>query len=116
LPANLLASGDFETRDPNGNPAGWEMRPPNTAIAEENGNRFLVSRPVSSDTLPWASTTVAIRPEWKRLRVSARMRVRDLKPGRESWQSARIGMRYEDKTATCSVTRRLPRLRGTATG
>jgi hypothetical protein len=66
------------------------MRAPNTTIGREGGNHFLIARPVSSDTLPWASTTVAIRPEWKRLRVSARLRVRDLKLGKENWQSARL--------------------------
>ncbi len=94
---NILPNGDFETFGSRSDPVGWEMRPTNTKILLENGNHYLASEPVSPDELPWASTRAEIKTEWKRLRVTARMRVRRLKPGKESWQTARIGMRYEDK-------------------
>jgi beta-galactosidase len=97
-PGSILPNGNFETLDAQGNPIGWEMRAVNTKIvAEKNGNHYLVSDPKSPDALPWASTTVSIPPGPGRLRVTARMRVRNLQPGKESWQTARIGMRYEDK-------------------
>ena len=85
-PKNLLPNGSFETLDAQGNPAGWEMRALNTRIvAEGSGNHYLVSDPKSPDALPWASTTVAIPAGSGRLRVSARMRVRNLTTGKEAW-------------------------------
>ena len=62
-----------------------------------NGNHYLVSAPKSPDALLRDSTTVAIPPGPVRLRISDRMRVCNLKQGKEGWQTARIGMRYEDK-------------------
>ena len=93
---NVLPNGNFETPGANGRPAGWDTPPRNSRVVEENGNRYMVISKVTGDELPWLSLTVPLDPAWGRLRLSARMRVRDLKLGAQVWQNARVGLRWED--------------------
>lgn len=50
-----------------------------------------------SVSVPHGSTchgSITIRPEWKFLRLDMEMRVKDLRPGAQSWQCGRLAMRF----------------------
>ncbi|MDQ3813389.1 MAG: beta-galactosidase [Armatimonadota bacterium] len=93
---NVLPNGNFEMLDANGRPTGWDTPRRNSRVVEENGNHYMVISKVTGEELPWLGLTVPLDPAWGRLRLSAKMRVRDLKLGAEGWQNARVGLRWED--------------------
>ena len=89
--------GDFETMDEQGQPLGWPFgRVPGVSVVEENDNHFLrIANPPPSHYVgfesPWQ-----LDPKTKSVRISARMRVRDLKKGVQPWDTARIGLAFND--------------------
>ena len=95
---NVLPNGNFEALGANGRPTGWDAPSRNSRVVSENGNRYMVISRVTGEELPWLGLTLPLDPAWKRMRLSAKMRVRDLKLGTEAWQNARVGLRWEDET------------------
>lgn len=93
---NVLTNGDFEQLDVHGDPVGWKMAPPNTRISTENGNHYLVVDRLSPNTGTSAEQAVSVNPFWVRLRVSARVRGRGIRPGKEVWQCLQLGIRFLD--------------------
>jgi hypothetical protein len=93
---NLLPNGNFETLGTNGRPTGWDTPPRNSRVVHENGNHYMVINKTTGEELPWLSLTLPLDPSWQRLRLSAKMRVQNLKLGAEEWQNARVGLRWED--------------------
>ena len=87
--------GRFETLDADGQARGWNLLgAANIAIVEENGNHFLrLTNPPPNPYLgvesPWQ-----IAAGIKTIRISAKMRVRDLKMGKEGWETARLGLAF----------------------
>ena len=93
-PANLLPNGNFEKIDSSGNPIGWKMAPPNTHIEAEGANHYLVVEPKSNNAMVNAETFLTIDPSWAKLHISARVRGRNIKLGKESWQGLQLGLRF----------------------
>ncbi len=97
VPGNVLSQGGFEQVDAGGKPLGWEVSDgDNVNLTKNNkGNRYalLSTRNRRQGRL---FTSLAVEPSWKNLRVSARMRVSDLKVGKEAWETARISVVFLD--------------------
>ena len=89
--------GDFETLDDKGQPSGWKIGSAvGVSVVEENDNHFLrlINPPPNAYVgleSPWQ-----LDPKTKSVRISARMRVRDLKVGKQPWETARIGLAFND--------------------
>lgn len=86
--------GSFESLNANGRALGWPLLGRTQArVEEEGGNHFLrLSLPKSG----FASVDALVRipPASRTLQVRARLRTRNLKPGPELWESARLGLTF----------------------
>ncbi|MHC4248043.1 MAG: lectin-like protein [Planctomycetota bacterium] len=91
-PENLVVNGSFEDIDANGKPSGWKHIQPCFDVVEERGNKWLkVRRGVAATQL------VRLDREWSALIVSARMRGRGLKRGKEHWEWFRVALEFRDE-------------------
>ena len=87
--------GTFEHQDENGAPLHWELD--NRAqILEEDGNKFLRLTSESIKNTLFVSGAWKIKPEWKSLRVRARMRGANLKKGASPFDGARMQIIFMD--------------------
>lgn len=106
---NLLPEGAFPGAI--GGPVrGWQVPHPNhlaklkatmELIASDDGKPFNVLRIVNDDAaqIIAADTSLEINPAWvgRTLVIRAEMRVARFTPGKESWNNARIILRYQRK-------------------
>lgn len=90
--------GKFEKIEPNGWTEGFEpWTPNNVQILEEDGNHFAritAKPPGGSNAL---DGRFALPPEMKRIRVKARIRLRDYVPGKNPWDTAKVNIGAEDE-------------------
>lgn len=92
-PRELLTNGDFEAGDktpkdwPLGRGVMWE---------KEDGNHFLRLRPVKPGESVVASRNLPLEPDWGFLRISCRVRYRNIVMGVEGWHDGRIAMTFKD--------------------
>ena len=105
--------GTFEQVDAKGNPLGWNLTDSKfMKLVEENGNRFLR---IENNTAPKDYVTISNRfkldPAWERIRVSVRLRGRNLKPGSQPWNEARLWCVFEDENGKEVGTGPLPALK-----
>ena len=84
---NLVKNGDFEK-----GLEGWR-KGQGLSVATENGNSWLVADGGNTST----SRQVPIKPEYYKLKMTARMRVTDVELGAQSWNTARLAMSFHDK-------------------
>jgi hypothetical protein len=91
--------GTFENKEENGAPLHWEMD--NRAqILEEEGNHFLrLTSENARDTI-FVSGQWKIKPEWKSVRVRARLRGANLKKGGNPLDGARLRILFMDSNDT----------------
>lgn len=86
---NLVVNGNFEStaEATTGPVAGWTKGDgAYLGVASENGNRFLrinTPKPMSVMTLQ----RFDLKPEWKALEVSARIRAKDVVLGKNAWDT-----------------------------
>ncbi len=86
---NLVVNGDFEQ-----GAKGWPadaIRRKVASIQREGENSWL-----SISSYGGLAQTIKLDPEWAALRVTARMRVKDVVPGKEGWHDARLAMSFFD--------------------
>ncbi len=93
---NIVKNGDFEQVDANGTPDDWKMSGPNTRIDKESNSHVLVVLKVSGNFVSWAEQVVKLKPEWKQLKISCRMKAEDFEAGDAGWQIARLAGRFEN--------------------
>ncbi len=87
--------GTFELQDENGAPLHWTMN--NRAqILQEDGNKFLRLTSESIKDTVFVSGAWKIKPEWKSIRVRARMRGANLKKGASPFDGARMQIIFMD--------------------
>ncbi len=93
LGSELVQNGSFEQPDASGKrPAGWVLSG-NAQWLQENGNHFV--RIIDNGA---ATQTIALQPEWWKIRVSVRVRCRNVKRGKQSWHDARVAMSFVDES------------------
>ncbi|MDQ3815647.1 MAG: hypothetical protein M3347_17170 [Armatimonadota bacterium] len=105
--------GTFEQVNDKGNPLGWSLGDQKLIkLVEEKGNRFLR---IENDAFPKDYVTTSSRfkldPTWKKIRVAVRMRGRNLKPGKQPWNEARLWTIFEDENGKEVSTGPLPALK-----
>jgi hypothetical protein len=88
--------GDFETLNTRGQPLDWIIpaRPHVKVIKDENGNRYVNIRAVGPNDERKIATRVLLAPEWKSLKITARLRVRGMKLGDAAWDDVHLGAVY----------------------
>jgi hypothetical protein len=92
-----VLNGDFEARAEAGDSSAWQL-PANATIAEENGNRFLRLAQEKAGNA-WISQKVKLAPESSKVRISGRVRLRNLQKGDASHETARLQYNFEDAKA-----------------
>src|SRR5882724_2511760 len=96
---NVFPSGAFENIDARGVLLDWKPISGNTArLAEEGSNHYCILTTTNAKRPTVISTKLPVDQSWRKLKVSARLRARDLQPGEQAWQNARIMLRFEDET------------------
>jgi hypothetical protein len=108
LPLNIATNGDFETSDDALQPADWSpgLAPDDDAgfqrrqavqyVEEDNNNHFVLLHAVGAGNTRKIARSVVLLPTWRTLKVSARVRSKDLKEGANPWEDAHIGIVYYD--------------------
>jgi hypothetical protein len=89
--------GTFELLKKDGWPRGWFIHQPNkTKVVGEANNRYME---ISTDAAGWTCihTNLLLRPEWESLRARARMKVSNLKLGKDAWNTSRITFVFKDE-------------------
>lgn len=82
--------GSFEYKNPQGGALGWNLDTPAAKILEEEGNHFLRLASDSNKNTVLLASEWRLKPQWKEVRVRARMRGRDLKTGTNPLDAARL--------------------------
>ena len=92
--------GTFEKFEADGNPVGWNLpKEPNVKVLEENGNHFLrLVNEKSGSTTAIEDNRFTLDPKWKVLKLSARLRSKNLKIGTNAVDGARMQFVFEDAT------------------
>ena len=97
---NILPSGNFEKLDKAGNPTGWTGFSPNTKVVKETKggatNHYVVVAPKDKRHVPWIAARLSLKPQWKTLRISARMKATKVKMGAQGWQGPRLNLNFKD--------------------
>ncbi len=90
--------GKFENVPRTGWPQGFEPWEPDTfKMIEENGNHFVRFVSKQLGQVLSLDGRFSLPPDWKRVRVKAKMRVANYRRGKESWETARINLSVEDE-------------------
>jgi hypothetical protein len=92
---NELKQGNFEQLDDRNQLVGWNLPSgSNIKLVHEGGNHFV--RVSSDDLTQPRSFGVVLRakPEWKTIRLSARLSTQGLRVGAESWQNGHVGIAF----------------------
>ncbi|MBT7059316.1 MAG: PQQ-binding-like beta-propeller repeat protein [Lentisphaerae bacterium] len=91
--SNLLINGAFDQPGTGGLPTGWKaMQGSAGAIAREAGRNVLVMDK-SKGLAGQFEQTIPVKPEWRQVRLSGRMKAEGIVQGRETWHRAGIGLR-----------------------
>ncbi len=102
-PKNVLAAGSFEALDKKGNPTGWSGFSPNAKVVKETKagrvNHYVVVAPNDKRHTPFITYRLALKPQWKTLRISARMKATKVKMGKQGWQGPRLNLDFHDANA-----------------
>ncbi len=88
--ANIIDNGDFES--PGG--AGWELTGACRIVSGGDGNNYLKVAPAEHG-LMWAQQIVPLEPEWRKLKLTTRVKVENLEPGPEGWMVAKVAGAFQ---------------------
>ncbi|HEY3333429.1 MAG TPA: hypothetical protein VGK19_25585 [Capsulimonadaceae bacterium] len=87
---DILANGGFEAAI-DGAPGNWDPKTnPNFQIVQDGANHYALFTKTDPNFSAVASETVPVDASWKQVDVEARMKVKHLVVGDQSWQSARV--------------------------
>ncbi len=94
----LLVNGDFEQpAGETGEIPGWRPRPDSDVdVVAENGNSFLRLRNTDPAEAATCGQEFALKPEWKKLRLTLRARVQSITPGKEGWHDCRLAITFKN--------------------
>lgn len=96
-PRNELKQGDFEQVDDKKQLVGWSLPiSKNVTLMQERDNNYIS---VSSEDLTQHRSfgvKLQAKPDWKVIRLSARLSTRGLQVGEQTWQNAHVGITFED--------------------
>src|SRR5207302_7976791 len=101
--SNLVANGDLETVDGKGHLTGWSVSERNAAsvhLLDEDGTRFLRLNNDDPSRSVVADQKLELDPSWKSVKISARLRAKNLKPGAASYQDARVAAAFQNAQET----------------
>src|SRR5258706_10430034 len=92
--------GTFEKLEADGSPVGWKLpKEPNVKVLEENANHFLrLVNEKPGSTTAIEDNRFTLDSKWKVLKLSARLRSKDLKIGTNMVDDARLQFVFEDAT------------------
>ena len=94
---NIFPQGDFQKVAVGQIPPGWAAKPGIKARVQEiNGKRWLA---ITNNTAKnWGTMlyNVPIGPDWKRVRVSAQLKTKNLRRGADWWHTARLDFNFLD--------------------
>jgi hypothetical protein len=98
---NVLASGSFEKLNKAGKPTGWSGFSPNAKVVKETRaggviNHYVVVAPNDKRHAPYVTSRLLLKPQWKTLRISARMKATKVKMGAQGWQGPRLSLNFKD--------------------
>lgn len=82
--------GTFETKDEQGNPAGWQLDHPGAKVLKEDGNQFLRLSIADRQSTVLLASEWKIKPGWKEVIVRARLRAINLRVGANPLDGARL--------------------------
>lgn len=94
---NVFPQGDFQKTTPGQLPPGWKTSPDIKArVHERNGQSWLAL--TNNSTKNWGTVRydLPVRAEWKRVRVSAQLKTKNLKRGKDWWSTARLDFNVYD--------------------
>jgi len=91
LGVELLPNGDLSRLTDKGWPEGWPAGRGARVERDASGNRLVVDGAGAG-----VNFAIPLKPEYGQLKLSMRMKVTDVKPGRESWQTGRLTMSYHN--------------------
>jgi hypothetical protein len=107
---NVFTIGNFDKTDKAGKPIGWNGFSPNAKVVKETRaggaiNRYVVVAPNDKRHTPFITSQLLLKPQWKTLRISARMKATKVKIGAQGWQGPRLSLSFKDaKGKTLSQT------------
>ena len=91
-PASVLPQGSFELLE-GGAAKGWKLLP-GAELKADGTNHYLQFTGVEGKDSAWALATLKLDPEWGMLKVSARLKVTNLKCGPEAWHKANFILNF----------------------
>ncbi|HXI83036.1 MAG TPA: hypothetical protein VNL17_02980 [Verrucomicrobiae bacterium] len=96
---NVFPSGAFENIDTRGVLLDWKPISGDTVrLVEEGSNHYCVLTATNGQRPIVIGTKLPLDQSWRKLKVSARLRARNMQPGEQAWQNARIMLRFEEET------------------
>jgi hypothetical protein len=95
---NETPGGDFENLVGGEKPEGWVFPASENVqlIEDETGNHYVRIGSNGRQEERRVAYKVLLAPEWKTLKVTARMRVQGLIPGENNWETARVSVVYHN--------------------
>src|ERR1039457_2227443 len=95
---NVFPGGAFENIDLRGVLLDWKPISGDTVrLVEEGSNHYCVLTTTNAQHPTVISTKLPLDQSWRKLKVSARLRARNLQLGEQAWQNARVMLRFEDE-------------------
>ncbi len=99
----LIQNGSFSDDANHDNwPDGWSGDRRAVSWAEENGNRFVrLANPAGGEAKGFSvGQSPKLDPNWFKLKVSLRLRLREVVRGQEGWHDARVAMSFHAADGT----------------
>jgi hypothetical protein len=98
---NVLTNGSFDKLDKAGKSTGWNGFSPNAKLVKETRaggaiNHYVVVAPNHKGHAPYVTSQLQLKPQWKTLRISARMKASKVKMGAQGWQGPRLSLNFKD--------------------
>jgi hypothetical protein len=95
--ATGFPQGTFELLDPDGTPQGWLLNgAQGVEVGEENGNHFLRMTNAIKSNVIGVEAFWKLDPATRIVRIRARVRGRDISPGKQNFENARLGYSFAD--------------------
>ncbi len=95
--SSVLENGGFEDQDANLLPSGWAVpRGPAISIIEGDNNHYVLLRGIGDINARKISRALPLKPAWKTLKFSARVRGRGLQTGAQPWENAHVEATFQD--------------------
>lgn len=113
--ASLLSNGDFEGPATSDSVApGWfNANTTNVSCVAEAGNHFLRLHSTEPGKMVMVYRSVPMKPDYKALELSYRVRFDDVQPGAQVWFDGRIMMNFKDADGKVLASPSPPIFRGT---